>query len=1298
MSSHPRSSIPLLLCAGLAGAALHAQGEIRQPVSLAPAPAEGPGQRADNVQLVPLDGSATELPVVKRADGTRDDSAPRAQLRFAAGAWLPPAGEHIDARLLAHFEQPVADARSAPETFAFVLLARPLQSADLADWAALGVRVLGEHPRQAVKIALRYEALGMLSAHPSVAWIGYSQPWQKLQPQLAKRVTEVAQAEWIQGYVSVFDTDECAATTLEPRANVAEADRGAKPLERGLDTASGLRVHSNGWQHQRLAALGLEVVEFLPRLNTFSVRMKADHVLALVDEDFVQFVELQQPKHLAHDESTPLILADYVRKTYDGSFSSAAMGGVIDSGMYISHDALQHAYSAGWDYGSNGAWADACEHGTHVIGTVLADPPSPYQELRGNAPGLGFAPDRRFRSVKIFDFSSCDWVGTSLPTMFSHMRGNYTDSNDKISPKPHFVSNSWGSGWTSGGWYGTETDARAIDDEVFDQEQVYLFAAGNDGPGASTVAQEPSAKNALTVGNVLPYPSVGLINDGSSRGPTADGRWKPNICAPGTSIQSADAGTQNSFSSKTGTSMATPHVAGVVGQLVDHYSWLRYEPASIASLLMATATPKDNQTLNPFTTSHFNKYGAGRVDAYRANYVDGQHAWSVWPYTMVGGGSGLTGDFTVSAGATRIVAVLHWIETPASAGASEAVKSDWDFFLDYAPFTAGTDTGEAGSALANDNTEILSFDNPGVGSWRWKAHPDSVSLLALSKIAVTVHVIYGDTTPNTTLALSSPDRYLQPGDTGTLNADVYNPSHIAAGMYISQSSTGTLMSATSTLEDNVVADHMDNTQGGDGVCLGDIRFGDTRRMTWGLRWNTEGSKSVSVTANADNTASDTTSYVFYVDGTAPNAATNLGSSTHTEGAWSNDPTITYTWTAATDAISGIDGYGITLAAAAALPATSKDIEGVTSYSETLASSTTGRYLSLRSVDNSGNWDNSFVSTGPYKIDLTKPGTVSNLQSPGHLALYWNNDPTVIFQWDAAPDTFSGLDGYGVYISSGAAGLPGTSKDIEGVTQSTFTLPSSPNPHYVSLRAVDNAGNWSDTYESAGPYYTDTGAPTGVVLSAPLQTTDTSITLGIAASDAISGVDEMRFKSDGGTFSFWEPFATSKTFSLLSFGGSSATGTRTITLEVRDQAGNVTADTDTTFYYHPVAYFGSECSGSLGLPKNSVANPVKIGAPVTFSVTSTAAPLKMLYLGLSKTTWQGVPLPLDLAIVGSPGCLLNVSPDFLMYSGAQGSFSFGVPNDQAIVGLHMYSQWMLVGDPSGKLVVSTRGADIELNGN
>ena len=64
--------------------------------------------------------------------------------------------------------------------------------------------------------------------------------------------------------------------------------------------------------------------------------------------------------------------------------------------------------------------------------------------------------------------------------------------------------------------------------------QVYVVAAGNDGPNAGTIASPAVAKNALTVGSVLDntFPDVGDISNISSRGPTGDGRMKPNVVAP----------------------------------------------------------------------------------------------------------------------------------------------------------------------------------------------------------------------------------------------------------------------------------------------------------------------------------------------------------------------------------------------------------------------------------------------------------------------------------------------------------------------------------------------------------------------------------------------------------------------------------------------------------------------------------------------------------------------------------------------------------------------------------------------
>ena len=123
-------------------------------------------------------------------------------------------------------------------------------------------------------------------------------------------------------------------------------------------------------------------------------------------------------------------------------------------------------------------------------------------------------------------------------------------------------------------------------------------AAGNSGPGSQTIWSPGVAKNALTVGNVLDngYLTVGDINNGSSRGPTGDGRMKPNLVAPGTTVTSALAGTTNQYTDMSGCSMATPHVSGLAATLMEHYPEFQDHPALLRAHMMATAIAHDDVT------------------------------------------------------------------------------------------------------------------------------------------------------------------------------------------------------------------------------------------------------------------------------------------------------------------------------------------------------------------------------------------------------------------------------------------------------------------------------------------------------------------------------------------------------------------------------------------------------------------------------------------------------------------------------------------------------------------------------
>jgi hypothetical protein len=158
-----------------------------------------------------------------------------------------------------------------------------------------------------------------------------------------------------------------------------------------------------------------------------------------------------------------------------------------------------------------------------------------------------------------------------------------------------------------------------------------------------------------------------------------------------------------------------------------------------------------------------------------------------------------------------------------------------------------------------------------------------------------------------------------------------------------------------------------------------------------------------------------------------------------------------------------------------------------------------------------------------------------------------------------------------------------------------------------------------------------------------------------------------------------------------------TGTRTVRVEVRDYAGNVAPAADAIFYHAPIAYFGSSCSGAAGPPLLLLSGLPGIGKPMTAHVVNSTASQCWVGWGYSKTSLGGLPLPIDLGIVGSPGCQVYISFDGALGQGAPGPFPFVVPDSPAIVGQTFYVQAVLTGDPSGKPILSTNAAELTVAG-
>ncbi|WP_328375876.1 S8 family serine peptidase [Micromonospora zamorensis] len=272
----------------------------------------------------------------------------------------------------------------------------------------------------------------------------------------------------------------------------------------------------------------------------------------------------------------------------DGSGVTVA---VLDTGVDATHPDLAGRIAEARDFSDSGSARDGHGHGTHVAATIAGT---------GNASaGLrkGVAPGARLLVGKVLDDGGSGYDSSIIAGMewAAH-------SGAKV------VSMSLGGDPTDG----TDPMSQAVNDLTAETGALFVVAAGNAGE-ARTVGSPGAAASALTVGAVDRDDNLAEF---SSRGPRlGDNGLKPEITAPGVGIVAARAagttmGTPvgDAYTTASGTSMATPHVAGAAAILAqEHPDWAA---GTLKDALVSTT--KANPALTVF------EQGGGRVDVARA--------------------------------------------------------------------------------------------------------------------------------------------------------------------------------------------------------------------------------------------------------------------------------------------------------------------------------------------------------------------------------------------------------------------------------------------------------------------------------------------------------------------------------------------------------------------------------------------------------------------------------------------------------------------------------------------------------
>jgi hypothetical protein len=432
--------------------------------------------------------------------------------------------------------------------------------------------------------------------------------------------------------VWVYFSDHGESSNEELRDMIARVPIGERALERRARRSrlSGPDTHDlpvNAAYVDAVRRLGCEVRHESRYFNAASAWADAEQLRAIASLPFVRLVDRVGTGRRVVPE-TDLRALDAIQKVpsvsddIDYGLSDAqhrminskpvhAEGytgqgiriAVLDTGFFLAHGALAHLnVIAEWDFINNdGVTSDQTHdtegqmaHGTSSLGILASYWPGTTMGVAWDAEYILAKTERLMDEVEAEEddyVAALEWAdGLGVDVVSSSLGYFYWYDREDMDGD-------------------TAVTTKAVDIAA-SRGILVVTAAGNEGNSSwSTIIAPADADSAIAVGMV---DLLGVITEASSRGPTYDGRIKPDVVAQGHLVATLNWQSPTAPAAGSGTSAATPLVAGAAAlALQKHPDW---SPIEVRDALRATASQADTPN---------NDYGWGIIDAYAAaNYAN----------------------------------------------------------------------------------------------------------------------------------------------------------------------------------------------------------------------------------------------------------------------------------------------------------------------------------------------------------------------------------------------------------------------------------------------------------------------------------------------------------------------------------------------------------------------------------------------------------------------------------------------------------------------------------------------------